>query len=228
MTYRYTEKELADIQKRQAVNLANFQRNSGRGLPAETLKEMEQGQGVKLDSDGAPVPKKVRPKRKAPAIANPKPPALGALEQDVARELGKGKHPLTTRRPAHSNMAAPAIARHRKRAECDGILFDSQLEMRRYKELKLLKAAGDILYFLRQVPFHLPGGIVARVDFMVTYRQRGGPPDLSFNVFEDCKAAPNGRSKGRFNDHDRVGVNKRKQIKALYGVSVKLVHKARA
>jgi hypothetical protein len=99
--------------------------------------------------------------------------------------------------------------------------------MRRYKELKLLKAAGDILYFLRQVPFHLPGGIVARVDFMVAYRQFVAPCDLCFNVFEDCKAAAKGRSAGRYNDHDRVGVNKRKQIKALYGVTVKLIHKAK-
>lgn len=62
MPYRYTEEELADIKARQATNLANFQRNSGRGLPEPTVRAMERAQGVKLDNDGAPVPKKVKVK----------------------------------------------------------------------------------------------------------------------------------------------------------------------
>jgi hypothetical protein len=67
MTYRYTEEELADIRKRQDANLANFQRNSGRGLPEKTVREMEKVDGVKRDEHGAPVPKRVKSKAvKAP------------------------------------------------------------------------------------------------------------------------------------------------------------------
>lgn len=65
MAYRYTEEELADIKKRQAENLANFQRNSGRGLPEATVKAMEKASGHKLDADGAPVPLRIRSKSKA-------------------------------------------------------------------------------------------------------------------------------------------------------------------
>ena len=234
MAYRYTEKELADIQARQAVNLSNFQRNSGRGLPADTVRAMERAQGIKLDSDGAalPVPLPQKRVRKRKSTAPPAPVIKGA-EAAALKALAGGGHPISKDRPTiapftgpKARAQAPSIARYRKRAECDGILFDSTLEMRRYKELKLLKAAHQIAYFLRQVPFHLPGGISARIDFMVVYVAVGGS-QAHVIEYEDCKAGMGKRSKGRYNDADRVGVNKRKQIKALYGVEVKLVTKAR-
>jgi hypothetical protein len=56
MPYRYTEEDLADIKKRQDANLANFQRNSGRGLPKETVDAMEQAEGVQMDDNGQPIP----------------------------------------------------------------------------------------------------------------------------------------------------------------------------
>ena len=54
-----------------------------------------------------------------------------------------------------------------KPTEVDGIRFDSKKEARRYVQLKLLREAGDIVFFLRQVPFHLPGGVVLRIDFQI-------------------------------------------------------------
>lgn len=56
MTYRLTEEDLADIKKRQNANLSTFQRNSGRGLPVETIESMERAQGVQMDDNGEPVP----------------------------------------------------------------------------------------------------------------------------------------------------------------------------
>ncbi len=56
-----------------------------------------------------------------------------------------------------------------KRTEHDGIKFDSKKEAKRYLELKLLRKAGEVLFFLRQVPIHLPGGVVLRIDFLVFY-----------------------------------------------------------
>jgi len=50
----------------------------------------------------------------------------------------------------------------------DGVRFSSKREANRYSELKLLKRAGDVAFFLRQAPFHLPGGKYV-CDFLVFY-----------------------------------------------------------
>ena len=52
----------------------------------------------------------------------------------------------------------------------DGWRFDSQKEARYYQMLKAAVSSGELLYFLRQVPFHLPGHIIYRVDFVEFYR----------------------------------------------------------
>ncbi len=49
----------------------------------------------------------------------------------------------------------------------DGIAFDSKKEANYYDQLKLRKRAGDVLVFLRQPKFHLPGKAVYRCDFLV-------------------------------------------------------------
>lgn len=53
------------------------------------------------------------------------------------------------------------------RCELDGIKFASKKERERYKQLKLLKESGQITFFLRQVPFHLSGGVKYISDFVV-------------------------------------------------------------
>jgi len=50
--------------------------------------------------------------------------------------------------------------------ECDGIKFQSKKEARYYRELKARVFAGEVAYFLPQVPFVLDGGVKYRVDFM--------------------------------------------------------------
>lgn len=47
----------------------------------------------------------------------------------------------------------------------DGIYFQSKKEERYYQDLLLARKSGELLFFLRQVPFHLPGGIRYVVDF---------------------------------------------------------------
>jgi len=49
--------------------------------------------------------------------------------------------------------------------EFDGIKFASKKEGRYYNELKLRVKAGEVIFFLRQTSFHLPGGTTYRVDF---------------------------------------------------------------
>lgn len=166
MTYRYTEAELADIIKRQGANLSAFQRNSGRGLPVQTVKVMEKADGLKRDEHGAPVPKKAR-------------------------------------RSKYSNIPT----------EADGIKFQSKLEARYYVELDLRRKAGEVLYFLRQVPFHLPGGVIYRVDFMeVGLRPHG----CLWIRYVDCKGVDTQDS-----------ANKIKMVQAIYGVKIELIRKVR-
>jgi hypothetical protein len=52
------------------------------------------------------------------------------------------------------------------RTERDGLSFASKAEARYYERLKARQAAGEVVGFLRQVPFHLPGGVRYVVDFM--------------------------------------------------------------
>src|SRR5271154_369227 len=58
----------------------------------------------------------------------------------------------------HKFRAKPSIS--------DGIKFSSKKEQKRYQELKVLQTSGALLFFLRQVPFHLPGGVKYICDFM--------------------------------------------------------------
>lgn len=47
----------------------------------------------------------------------------------------------------------------------DGIRFDSKLEGKYYLALKARVASGEVVFFLRQTPFHLPGSVRYVVDF---------------------------------------------------------------
>jgi len=58
---------------------------------------------------------------------------------------------------------------HAKPTTCDGIRFASKKEAAFYEQLKLRQKAGDVVMFLRQVPFDLPGGVKYRADFLVFY-----------------------------------------------------------
>lgn len=51
----------------------------------------------------------------------------------------------------------------------DGARFPSKLEHAYYQKLQRDQKDGSVLFFLRQVPFHLVGGIKYVLDFMVFY-----------------------------------------------------------
>ena len=53
-----------------------------------------------------------------------------------------------------------------KKVTVDGIKFDSKKEALYYTKLKLAKQSGELLFFLRQVPFHMPGNVRYLVDFL--------------------------------------------------------------
>lgn len=66
-------------------------------------------------------------------------------------------------------LAKPRHKFNAKQTDCDGIKFSSKLEADFYLNLKLQQQAGIVLFFLRQVPIHLPGGTKLIVDFQVFY-----------------------------------------------------------
>lgn len=65
---------------------------------------------------------------------------------------------------------APRPSKYRnRRASRDGYGFDSQAEARYYDQLQIQLAAGEVLFFARQVPIDIGAGKVYRVDFLVIY-----------------------------------------------------------
>ena len=55
--------------------------------------------------------------------------------------------------------------------ERDGMKFHSEKEAEFYDDLKIAQHPdGPVLYFLRQVPFHLPGNVKYVCDFHVVYK----------------------------------------------------------
>lgn len=101
----------------------------------------------------------------------------------------------------------PSKYRVVKKAEriYNGILFDSAKEMEYFKELQLLQKAGELTFFLRQVPFDLPGNVKYRVDFLEFY------PDGRVR-FVDVKGM-----------ETQSFIMKKKQVEALYPVRIETV-----
>ena len=82
---------------------------------------------------------------------------------------------MTERMTAAAFRSKPDKRRVRgtKRVTIDGITFDSKLEAKRYGELKLLEACGDITNLELQVPFPLfgqDGPILTPTARHMTYR----------------------------------------------------------
>jgi hypothetical protein len=103
---------------------------------------------------------------------------------------------------------APAKKSKFKNIRCqsaDGKRFDSKLERDYYERLLLLWEAGEIRWFIRQVPFELEGGVVYRADFLVV------TSDGDVDVVDTTGFMT------------QVKSNKLKQVKARYGIEVQLV-----
>jgi hypothetical protein len=86
----------------------------------------------------------------------------------------------------------------------DGQRFDSKLEARCYRWLKLRQSAGHVLWFIRQVPFRLEGEVIYRADFLAVLMTGG------VEVID---------AKGMLT---RSTANKLKQVRARYGIDVVL------
>ena len=89
--------------------------------------------------------------------------------------------------------------------EADGWKFMSKKEAKFYGELKLKQAAGEVLFFLRQVPIHLVGGVRYVVDFLVFY----GSGDCKFIDVKGMKTA--------------MYIVKKKLVEAQYPITIEEV-----
>lgn len=87
----------------------------------------------------------------------------------------------------------------------DGIRFDSKREAAYYTQLKLRVQLGEVRYFLRQVPIHLPGGTRLVVDFLEVHA------DGSLHYVD---------AKGRQTKEFKI---KRREIQHHYPITVELV-----
>ena len=90
----------------------------------------------------------------------------------------------------------------------DGHHFPSKLEWAYYKHLQMLQKAGEVLFFLRQVPFHLAAGKYL-CDFQVFY-------DDGLVEFIDVKGFMTPMSKFKI-----------KEVEALYPIKIKIVKSVR-
>ena len=88
------------------------------------------------------------------------------------------------------------------RSECDGYKFASKKELKRYLELKMLRQAGEVLFFQMQTPWHLPGGVKYLLDFQVKWKD--GP-----DSYEDVKGF-----------RTSMYILKKKQVEALYPITI--------
>lgn len=85
------------------------------------------------------------------------------------------------------------------------VRFDSKAEAARYGELLELRRAGVVSFFLRQVPFHLPGRSRYVLDFLVFWSD-------GRRTFEDVKG-----------HRTAVYKLKRRQVEELYPVVIEEV-----
>ena len=83
--------------------------------------------------------------------------------------------------------------------------YDSKKEATHAAHLDHLIKCGPVSWWLPQVSIPLPGGVIYRADFLVMWRASGPS-------FVDVK----GRD-------TQASINKRKQVKALYGITVEIV-----
>jgi hypothetical protein len=108
----------------------------------------------------------------------------------------------------HPAIADPVVSKFNAiRCEVDGERFQSKLARKHYEHLVMYREAGEIDFFLREVPFPLPGRtpsgrrIVHRLDWLVVRK--------GVAIFAETK--------GRDLEQGRM---KRSQVEELYKIRV--------
>ena len=118
---------------------------------------------------------------------------------------------------------ATGLMRRAKRVEADGHTFDSQIEAKRYGELKLLAAAGDIIDLEIHPTYKLTiksapvGTYTADFSYLEIHRSGG---EIKRDVIEDVKPA---NKTARGYHITRESALRIKVFEAIYGRRVTIV-----
>lgn len=133
--------------------------------------------------------------------------ALHMSEEEYAAFLRR------TRTTAKSTVPVPPREDQKRkskygnqRVEVDGMKFDSKHEAAVYQQLLMRVKAGELRAVIRQVKFDLPGGIAYIADFVAIRH------DFFIEGVYDAKSAAT--------KQNRVYINKKKQMQALYGIEI--------
>lgn len=92
--------------------------------------------------------------------------SLGEIPVHLLRRTGMHVEVARIEQPPEPKYRNKAVMVQGKR-------FDSKLEGRCYQWLNLRWKAGDVAWFVRQVPFELEGGVIYRADFVVVLAKGG-------------------------------------------------------
>lgn len=103
---------------------------------------------------------------------------------------------------------------HSQPTEYKGVRYQSKKEAVFAEGLDYQKAAGVVKFWLRQVPFDLPGRTTYRLDFMAFY------PNGTYRLF---RVKGKDRKTGRIVTATSTSQMKERQVEELYGVSIELV-----
>ena len=97
-----------------------------------------------------------------------------------------------------------------RKVEIDGMKFDSQHEADYYFGVRIPRVkAGELKCVCRQVPIDLPGGIRYVADFVTI------TPDMTIEAVIDAKSEATRKN--------RVYINKKKQVRACWGIEIQEV-----
>jgi len=89
----------------------------------------------------------------------------------------------------------------------DGHRFPSTLEWKYFNHLEALILLKEVVFFLRQVPFHLPGGVKYVVDYQVFYSNG----EIKFVDVKGCETSE--------------FILKKKMVEDLYPVKIDIIKK---
>jgi hypothetical protein len=119
--------------------------------------------------------------------------ATGETPEDISRKKALDKAATKAVRQKYRN----------KIIKQDGITFRSKKEYERYYNNILRVQAGELMFFLFQVPFYLEGGVKYVLDFLEVY------PAWQRIDFIDTKGY-----------RTREFINKKKQSESRYGIKI--------
>ena len=104
-------------------------------------------------------------------------PDIKVMPETTRTRILAGETPVVIKGTRKQSKAVPCLSGggarvskyNAKRMEYNGQTYDSKKEARFAETLDIAQRGGAVLYYLRQIPFRLPGGIRYLVDFLVVY-----------------------------------------------------------